>query len=127
MNKYDKMLASNRKASEEKIELAKKTILEMVQEDDKVTVPKLIEKTGLSRGFFYKNLLVRELVEKAMKQQSNLVDSRRVILNQAMDSELERVLRENRKLKQEIEMLSEENEKLKKALSRKNANLLRNL
>lgn len=50
MNKYDKMIACNRKASAEKIDLARRTIFEMVEEGEKVTIPKLIAKTGLSRG-----------------------------------------------------------------------------
>ena len=59
MNKYDKMIACNRKASAEKIDLARRTIFEMVEEGEKVTIPKLIAKTGLSWGFFYKNPRVR--------------------------------------------------------------------
>ena len=42
MNKYDKMIACNRKASAEKIDLARRTIFEMVEEGEKVTIPKLI-------------------------------------------------------------------------------------
>ena len=52
MSKYDKMLEINHKQSMEKIQRAKLTILEMIEEEDKVTVPKLMQKTGLSRGFF---------------------------------------------------------------------------
>ena len=56
MNKYDKMIACNRKASAEKIDLARRTIFEMVEEGEKVTIPKLIAKTGLSRGFFSRRI-----------------------------------------------------------------------
>ena len=52
MSKYDKMLEVNHKQRVEKIQRAKLTILEMIEEEDKVTVPKLMQKTGLSRGFF---------------------------------------------------------------------------
>ena len=52
MSKYDKMLEINHKQSMEKIQRAKLTILEMIEEEDKVTVPKLMQKTGLSREFF---------------------------------------------------------------------------
>ena len=52
MSKYGKMLEVNHKQSLEKIQRAKLTILEMIEEEDKVTVPKLMQKTGLSRGFF---------------------------------------------------------------------------
>ena len=63
MNKYDKMLALNKKASDEKIERARKAIFELMDDKEKVTVPKLMQKTGLSRGFFYKNPDVRRAVE----------------------------------------------------------------
>lgn len=59
MSKYEKMVACNRKSSADKIELAKKTIFKMLDEGEKITIPKLIAKTGLSRGFFYKNPIVR--------------------------------------------------------------------
>lgn len=48
MSKYGKMLEVNHKQSLEKIQRAKLTILEMIEEGDKVTVPKLMQKTGLS-------------------------------------------------------------------------------
>lgn len=51
MSKYDKMLEVNHKQSVEKIQRAKLTMQEMIEEDDKVTVSKLMQKTGLSRGF----------------------------------------------------------------------------
>lgn len=50
MNKYDKMIACNRKASAEKIDLARRTIFEMVEEGEKVTIPKLIAKTDCRGG-----------------------------------------------------------------------------
>ena len=52
MSKDGKMLEVNHEQSLEKIQRAKLTILEMIEEEDKVTVPKLMQKTGLSRGFF---------------------------------------------------------------------------
>ena len=69
MSKYDKMLALNKKASDEKIERARKAIFDLMDEKEKVTVPKLMEKTGLSRGFFYKNPQVRQAVDRAVEQQ----------------------------------------------------------
>ena len=52
MSKYDKMLEVNHKQSVEKIQRAKLTIQEMIEEEDKVTVPKLMQKTGLSKDSF---------------------------------------------------------------------------
>ena len=54
MNKYDTMIACNKKTSEEKINRAVTEIRQMLAEEEKVTVPKLVKRTGLSRGFFYK-------------------------------------------------------------------------
>lgn len=84
MSKYDKMLEVNHKQSVEKIQRAKLTIQEMIEEEDKVTVPKLMQKTGLSRGFFYKNPEVRKAVDRALQLQAakiaeNLVDSNMTI------------------------------------------------
>ena len=102
MNKYDKMLELNKKKSEEKVTSAVNTIREMVVEKEKVSIPKLMKKTGLSRGFFYKNPIVRSEIDRALEQQV-------------------------RKLKYENENLKKENEKLKKALARKELNLIKQL
>ena len=73
MSKYDKMLEVNHKQSVEKIQRAKLKIQEMIEEEDKVTVPKLMQKTGLSRGFFYKNPEVRKAVDRALQLQAGSI------------------------------------------------------
>ena len=83
-----KMVACNRKSSADKIELAKKTIFKMLDEGEKITIPKLIAKTGLSRGFFYKNPIVRSTLDKALEQQVGMTDPRKNILDMAMDNEI---------------------------------------
>jgi hypothetical protein len=60
MSKYEKMLALNKRVSDEKIERARKAIIQLMDEGERLTVPRLMEKTGLSRGFFYKNSTVRK-------------------------------------------------------------------
>lgn len=50
MNKYDKMIACNRKASAEKIDLARRTIFEMVEEGEKVTDPQADRQDGTVEG-----------------------------------------------------------------------------
>ena len=50
MNKYDSMIACNKKASEEKVNRAVTEIRQMLTEREKVTVPKLTKRTGLSRA-----------------------------------------------------------------------------
>ena len=123
----EKMIACNRKASAEKIDLARRTIFEMVEEGEKVTIPKLIAKTGLSRGFFYKNPMVRQALDKALEQQVGMIDPRRSVLDMAMDNEIVALHERIRELQQENQRLRAENEKMQKALSRRNDKLLRNL
>lgn len=115
------------KASAEKIDLARRTIFEMVEEGEKVTIPKLIAKTGLSRGFFYKNPMVRQALDKALEQQVGMIDPRRSVLDMAMDNEIVALHERIRELQQENQRLQAENEKMQKALSRRNDKLLRNL
>lgn len=127
MSKYEKMVACNRKSSADKIELAKKTIFKMLDEGEKITIPKLIAKTGLSRGFFYKNPIVRSTLDKALEQQVGMTDPRKNILDMAMDNEIIALHEKIRTLQKENSRLTAENEKLQKALNKKNMSLLRSL
>ena len=122
MSKYDKMLELNKRKSEEKVERAVLTIRTMVLEREKVSVPALMQKTGLSRGFFYKNPIVA-----AMEQQAGMVDPRRNIISQAMEAEMNLLRQQLQKLKSENENLIKENQKLKKALSKKELNLIKQI
>lgn len=127
MNKYDKMISVNRQKSEDKISRAKQVIYQMLEEKEKITVPQLMAKTGLSRGFFYKNITVRNEIERAAEQQTGLVDPRKNILNMAMNNELELLRKQLEVLRKENEQLKNENARIKKALNRKNLDLLKNL
>lgn len=119
MNKYDKMLASNKKASEEKIELAQKIMLEMMDKGVKVTVARLMEKTGLSRGFFYKNPEIRKMFNEVQEKQGGLTEARRGILDLAMDNEIEMLNEKIRVLQRENDSLKIENQRLKQIAERK--------
>ena len=123
---YEKMLEVNHKQSVEKIQRAKLTIQEMIEEEDKVTVPKLIQKTGLSRGFFYKNPEVRKAVDHALQVQAGMVDKRRKILDMAMDNRILQLEQQVAKLKRENETLRKENEAMRKALNKRDLNLIKN-
>lgn len=127
MSKYEKMLECNRKSSSEKIELTKKAIFQMLDDGEKITIPKLITKTGLSRGFFYKNQIVRTLLDKALERQVGMTDPRKHILDMAMGNEIERLHEKIRTLQSENRSLQEENEKLQRALSRKKSSIIRSL
>ena len=127
MNKYDKMLELNKRKSEEKVERAVLTIRTMVLEKEKVSVQALMQKTGLSRGFFYKNPIVRSEIDAAVEQQAGMIDPRRSIINQAMEAEMDLLRQQLQKLKNENENLKKENQKLKKALSKRELNLIKQM
>lgn len=127
MNKYDNMLAINKERSREKITSAKIAIRELMEDGERVSVPKLMKLTGLSRGFFYKNEEVRKELDDAIQQQAGAINPRRKILDQAMDSRIEQLQNQVAQLQRENDELKKENAKLHKALSRKNLNLIKSL
>ena len=127
MSKYDKMVALNAERSREKMEKAKKTIWEMVDQEEKVTIPKLMKKTGLSRGFFYKNPIVRDTMNEAIEQQAGMIDPRREILNMAMEKQIELLNQKVTALTRENRELKKANEKLQKALRKQDLNFIKNL
>lgn len=118
MNKYDTMVTKNRQRSEEKIAQARKAIRELQMGQERITVPKLMKMTGLSRGFFYKNPIVRAEISQALEQQAGTIDPRRNILDQAMGGRIALLEQQIRELKQEIERLQKENQKLRKGMGK---------
>ena len=68
--KYDKMVECSLERSKQKVETAKREIQEMLESKEKITVAALIQKTGFSKGFFYRNEEMRRVVNEAMHQQS---------------------------------------------------------
>ena len=127
MNKYDTMIACNRKMSEEKINRAVTEIRQMLTDREKVSVPKLVKRTGLSRGFFYKNEAVRKEMDRALEQQAGMIDPKRYIGDIVMKNRIELLEQQVRELKREKEQLEKENVRLQKALNKKDLNLLKNL
>ena len=125
MNKYDNMIERNRKVSEEKISKAKSAIREMIEDEEKVTIPKLMKKTGLSRGFFYKNPTVRKEMDRALDLQAGMVDSKRKVLDLAMENRIELLEKTIRELKKENKELKQKNEKQQKLLNKKNLSILK--
>lgn len=127
MSKYDTMIALNKKASEEKMNKVKKAISKMLDEGEKVTIPKLMAKTGLSRGFFYKNPVVRRELDRAMQQQAGMVNPKRYIGDLVLKSRIELLEQQVRELQRENEGLKKEKKKLEKALDKKEMNFIKNL
>ena len=126
MSKYDKMVALNKKASDEKIERARKTIVTMIDEGEKISIPQLMERTGLSRGFFYKNPVVRKELDRALELQAGMRDPRKNVLDMAMNEEIRLLQQQLELLKREKEPLEKENIRLREALGKKNFNKLKN-
>lgn len=127
MNKYDKMIELNREKSDEKIAVAKLAIRKMLEEGDRITIPQLMKMTGLSRGFFYKNPIVRTEINQALEQQAGTIDPRRNILDKAMGGRIELLEQQIRELKQENEKLQKENQKLRKGMGKQDKKVWKNL
>lgn len=127
MSKYDKMIEENQRKSKEKIELALQAIQDMLANKERISVPKLMKKTGLSRGFFYKNPTVRDTLNLAVEQQAGMIDPRREILNMAMEKQIELLNQKVAALSRENKELKRKNEKLQKALRKQDLNFIKNL
>ena len=127
MNKYDKMIEENQRKSKEKICLAQQTIHDMVTNKERITVPKLMKKTGLSRGFFYKNPTVRDLMNQAVEEQAGMIDPRREILNMAMEKQIDLLNQKIAALTRENSELKKKNEKLQKALKKQDLSFIKSL
>ena len=89
MSKYGKMIKVNRERSDEKIMAAKTAIRCLLDDGERVSIPKLMEMTGLSRGFFYRNPVVCSEIDKALEQQVGTIAPRRSILDKVMDGRIE--------------------------------------
>lgn len=118
--KYDKMVAITREESSKKINTAKKTIAEMLEERERISVASLVERTGLSRGFFYKNSEVRNVFDQAKHLQGAEGYEFKPILkgkDQAdVQSDSMNFKRQNRELAQQNQVLEQENNELKRKL-----------
>ena len=125
MSKYDKMIEENQRKSKEKIELALQAIQDMLANKERISVPKLMKKTGLSRGFFYKN--PTDTLNQAVEQQAGMIDPRREILNMAMEKQIELLNQKVAALSRENKELKRKNEKLQKALRKQDLNFIKNL
>ena len=79
----NRMIEMNRERSDEKIAAAKLAIRKLLDQGERVSVPQLVKMTGASRGFFYKNPIVRAEIDRAMEQQAGTINPRRGILDKA--------------------------------------------
>lgn len=127
MNKYDKMIEENQKKSKEKIEAARRAIYDMMEDRERITVPKLMKKTGLSRGFFYKNPIIRKEMDRAVERQAGMIDPRREILNMALEKQIDLLNQKVVILTRENDELKKEKARLQKALKKQDLNFIKNL
>ena len=109
---------------------------------ERITVAELVKRTGLSRGFFYKNELIRREMDDAIHRQEAIFKNRHPV---AMDKKLEnsvielkiellkakaeneKLAEQNQELKRKNELLQQELEKLNKRVSRKEISVLKKL
>ena len=135
---YEKMIAVNRIESEQKIKLATMAIEQLIERGEYPSVTLLVKKTGLSRGFFYKNPEVRSRLDAAV--QSPNVSCRR-IWSESKDSKNDNtealhmeykvrnrsLSQENEELRGQIEELKVQVEKLKSRIKKKELSMLKKL
>ncbi|WP_242828066.1 MULTISPECIES: DUF6262 family protein [Lachnospiraceae] len=133
--KYDKMIEITQAESRRKMEVAKKAISGMLDNMERITVAELVKRTGLSRGFFYKNQMVRRELDDAIHRQEAIFKNQHPVI---MDKELEntmvdlklellRATMQNEELVKSNEQLRQQVEKLQKQLGRKEISLLKRL
>lgn len=129
MKNYSCMVELNKKENQEKEDRAIQAIRDMLQEGKQIAVVDLVKKTGLSRGFFYKNEKVSNVMEEARKKQGDMVFSqkKKVILDQAMVTQLTMYKKQLDKIKKECELLQKENNILQKKNMQKELKFIKGL
>lgn len=129
MEKFEKMVKQNQAESREKISSAIAAIIEMEQAGERVQICELTKRTGLSRGFFYKNTAVRKELDRALELQRGMTftNPRKAVLDVAMEKQIVLLKKQVEKQKKQIAELEAENTKLKKALDRKELAFLKQL
>lgn len=113
--KAEKMVKLNQAASRQKMDRAIREIEEMLENEELVTIGELVERTGLSRAFFYNNKEVNRAVERArdLQQSRKFVKPQQVILNQAMEEQIAMLTKQLRKVQEEKEKMEQEVEELR--------------
>ena len=140
--KYDKMIEITQAESQRKMEIAKKAISGVIDSMERITVAELVKRTGLSRGFFYKNQMVRRELDDAIHRQEAIFKNQHPVImdrqleNSMVDLKLEllkaqtkneKLSEQNQELQKKNKQLQQEVEKLNKRLSRKEVSVLKKL
>ncbi|MDO4276633.1 MAG: DUF6262 family protein [Eubacteriales bacterium] len=133
---YDKMVSITKEESSKKIKEAKEAITAMLERMEKISVASLVEETGLSPGFFYKNPEVRAELERAKHIQmvegyelkpknQKLLDAQNELMNYKLENRM--LLQKNQKLEAANIELNKKLESLQKKVSHKELSILKNL
>ena len=139
--KYDKMIAVNKAESEQKIKRAIQAIEDMSARGAPISVTAMVRWTGVSGGYFYKNVQVRKQLEgeanrpgaaeTGQPHQEKEVDNSKLqtLKEDFRRSEMEnqRLKLENEQLVQKCDALQKEVDALKKRMGRKEIALLKKL
>lgn len=110
--KYDKMIAVNKAESEQKIKKAIRAIDDMGAGGLPISVTELVRWTGLSRGFFYKNVQVRQKLEEAIKQPRRIDVQQPSEERNAADYNFQELKKDFNSCQSENQRLKAENEQL---------------
>ena len=130
---YEKMIAVNRIESEQKIKLATMAIEQLIERGEYPSVTLLVKKTGLSRGFFYKNPVVQSPNVSCRRIWSESKDSKNdnteVLQMEIMEYKVRNrsLSQENEELRGQIEELKVQVEKLKSRIKKKELSMLKKL
>ena len=120
MTKYDKMNETNRQESRRKVERAVEEICRVASEGKALSVSELSQKTGLSRGFIYKNEEVKSVLDEEREKidQGKLAQIKQEVREKSMEKQVEIYQNEIKKLLEENERLKRENIILTRKLER---------
>ena len=129
MEKFEKMVLQNQEASKEKLTCAKRAIIDMVKNNELVTVADLTKRTGLSRAYFYKNAAVKAELDKArdLQKGKTIVRPQKVILDKAMQEQLLILQEQLRQVKAENTNLKKQLQKMQKNMKKQDLSFLRSL
>lgn len=120
MAKHDKMNEINQHESQRKMELAIREIKLVSKEGRNISVSELSKRTGLSKGFFYKNEEVRAALDEVRREQDieQVTEIRKEVKQYSLEKQNEIYKMELKNLKRENEELKKQNQKLEKALEK---------
>ena len=129
MEKHEKMVLKNKVKSQEKVEKAIAEMHKLLNDEEQVVVCTLVKRTGLSRAFFYNNEIVHNELLRIQQLQEGMsfVAPQKIIINKAMDQEIEFLKKKLVEKDKEIKNLKEENAKLQKTIKTKILEVVRNL